>query len=89
MAYDILLFAEKKKQKRCSASRKTVRPRVFREAELRGFGGWPPKITDQQVYLELGFIFGVAFKAIDDSWALRLVVRVIAVVNHACGDIWG
>jgi hypothetical protein len=33
----------------CSASQKIIEPKTFREAEPRGFGGWPPKKIDQLV----------------------------------------
>jgi hypothetical protein len=38
-----LLFPEKEAKSVSSASQKITGPKTFREAEPRGFGGWPPK----------------------------------------------
>jgi hypothetical protein len=39
----ILLFPEKEAKSVSSASQKVLGPKIFREAEPRGFGGLPPR----------------------------------------------
>jgi hypothetical protein len=47
-----LLFPEKEAKSVCSASQKVMGYLTFREAEPRGFGGWPPKKPELVLLIE-------------------------------------